>query len=313
MLIPKLHRDREAWERTWKSFDQNVSKTQARCHITRTNRLVTVSVHVLVSSLRFQEATLVLGMVLKHFDFIDHMNYQLKVKETLTLKPDQFIIRVRPRGGQPVMAVPGVAIQEPVKAGKKDEQEVVEAHDTPLLVLYGSNLGTAEGIAREIADTATNQGFRSEVAALDNRVGRLPTEGAVIIVSASYNGQPPSNARQFVEWLQHAEADEFKGVKYTVLGCGDHNWASTYQRIPRLIDEQLSSRGAKRLSSLGESDASGDFEKQVEDWTEQLWPDLARTLELNLNTGSKVNTAPCRCNLLVTGQLRRWLKRMMHM
>ena len=190
-----------------------------------------------------QEATLVLGMVLKHFDFIDHTDYQLKVKETLTLKPENFTIRVRARGGQPVMAVPGVALEKPAPAVKRKELDTANAHHTPMLVLYGSNLGTAEGIAREIADTARYQGFRSEVEALDNRVGNLPKEGAVIIVSASYNGQPPSNAKNFVEWIQHADANAFEGVRFAVLGCGDHNWASTYQRIPRLIDEQLSSKG----------------------------------------------------------------------
>lgn len=184
------------------------------------------------------------------------------------------------------MAVPGVAVEEPKPVAKRTEPDAANAHHTPMLVLYGSNLGTAEGIAREIADTARYQGFRSEVAALDDRVGQLPKDGVVIIVSASYNGQPPSNAKMFVEWIEHADANEFKGVRFAVLGCGDHNWASTYQRIPRLIDEQLSSRGAERLSPLGESDASGDFEKQVGDWTEQLWPDLARTMGLKLNTSS---------------------------
>ena len=31
------------------------------------------------------EAILIIGMILKHFQLIDHTNYQLKVKETLTI------------------------------------------------------------------------------------------------------------------------------------------------------------------------------------------------------------------------------------
>ncbi|MCK6073792.1 bifunctional cytochrome P450/NADPH--P450 reductase [Paenibacillus silvae] len=288
VLIPRLHRDKEAWGHDVEEFRPERFEDPSKVPHNAYKPFGNGQRACIGQQFALQEAALVLGMVLKHFDFIDHMNYQLDVKESLTLKPDHFIIRVRARGGQPVMAVPGGggAVQESTSAAKKSEMQAVYSHDTPLLVLYGSNLGTAEGIAREIADTATYQGFRSEVAALDERVGTLPKEGAVVIVSASYNGQPPSNAKKFVEWIEQADSDAFKGVKYTVLGCGDHNWASTYQRIPRLIDEHLSSRGAKRLSSLGESDASGDFEKQVEDWTEQLWPDLARTLELKLNTRS---------------------------
>ncbi|MET3942636.1 cytochrome P450/NADPH-cytochrome P450 reductase [Paenibacillus sp. PvP094] len=286
VLIPKLHRDRDAWGDDVEEFRPERFEDPSKVPHDAYKPFGNGQRACIGQQFALQEATLVLGMVLKHFDFIDHTDYQLKVKETLTLKPDHFTIRVRARGGQPVMAVPGVALEEPAPAVKRKELDTANAHHTPMLVLYGSNLGTAEGIAREIADTARYQGFRSEVEALDNRVGNLPKEGVVIIVSASYNGQPPSNAKNFVEWIQHADANAFEGVRFAVLGCGDHNWASTYQRIPRLIDEQLSSKGASRLSPLGESDASGDFEKQVEDWSEQLWPDLAHAMGLKLNSSS---------------------------
>lgn len=286
VLIPKLHRDRDAWGDDVEEFRPERFEDPSKVPHDAYKPFGNGQRACIGQQFALQEATLVLGMVLKHFDLIDHTNYQLKVKETLTLKPDHFTIRVRARGGLPVMAASGVSVQEPSSVAKRKEPDAANAHHTPMLVLYGSNLGTAEGIAREIADHARYQGFRSEVAALNDRVGKLPKEGAVIIVSASYNGQPPSNAKDFVEWIEHADHNEFEGVRFAVLGCGDHNWASTYQRIPHLIDEQLSSKGATRLSPLGESDASGDFEKQVEDWTEQLWPDLARALGLKLSSSS---------------------------
>ena len=43
------------------------------------------------------EAALVLGMVLHRFRLIDHEHYKLKIKETLTIKPDGFRLRVRRR------------------------------------------------------------------------------------------------------------------------------------------------------------------------------------------------------------------------
>ncbi len=51
-----------------------------------------------------QEATLVLGMVIQRFDLIDHTNYQLHTKTTLTVKPDEFAIQVRPRTDRPLDA-----------------------------------------------------------------------------------------------------------------------------------------------------------------------------------------------------------------
>ena len=47
-----------------------------------------------------QEATLVLGMLMQRFEFVDHANYQLKIKESLTLKPDGLTITIRPRAGR---------------------------------------------------------------------------------------------------------------------------------------------------------------------------------------------------------------------
>ncbi len=43
------------------------------------------------------EATLVMGMLLQHFEFIDYEDYKLDVKQTLTLKPGDFKIRIVPR------------------------------------------------------------------------------------------------------------------------------------------------------------------------------------------------------------------------
>ena len=74
-------------------------------------------------------------------------------------------------------------------------------HNTPLLVLYGSNLGTAEELATRVADLAEVNGFATKLAPLDDYVGKLPEQGGVLIFCASYNGAPPDNATQFVKWL----------------------------------------------------------------------------------------------------------------
>ncbi|MBV9582546.1 MAG: cytochrome P450 [Chloroflexi bacterium] len=44
-----------------------------------------------------QEAALVLGMLLQRFELVDSDQYQLHVKETLTIKPDEFRIQVKKR------------------------------------------------------------------------------------------------------------------------------------------------------------------------------------------------------------------------
>lgn len=282
VLIPKLHRDTAVWGEDVDVFRPERFEDPSRIPHHAYKPFGNGQRACIGQQFALQEATLVLGMVLRHFELIDHTNYQLKVKETLTLKPEGFTIRVKPRVTQAVygFSAAGARAGAAEKRTETAPAASVEAHNTPLLVLYGSNMGTAEGIARELADTARYQGFRSEVAPLNERVGKLPREGVVFIVSASYNGKPPSNAREFVQWLERTEPGELEGVRYAVFGCGDHNWASTYQHVPRLIDEQLAAKGASRLTVRGEADASGDFEKQVEDWTGRLWPEVLGALGL---------------------------------
>lgn len=180
-------------------------------------------------------------MMLKHFDFEDHTNYELDIKETLTLKPEGFVVKAKSKQ-IPLGGIPSPSREQ---SAKKERKTVENAHNTPLLVLYGSNMGTAEGTARDLADIAMSKGFAPQVATLDSHAGNLPREGAVLIVTASYNGHPPDNAKQFVEWLDQASADEVKGVRYSVFGCGDKNWATTYQKVPAFIDETLAAKGAK--------------------------------------------------------------------
>ncbi|MFN8636931.1 MAG: hypothetical protein U0893_24040 [Chloroflexota bacterium] len=71
--------------------------------------------------------------------------------------------------------------------------------------------GHRRGDCAEYGLEGTNRGFSAMVGPLDEYVKRLPTEGAVVIVAASYNGTPPNNAVQFVRWLSDQAADAFAG------------------------------------------------------------------------------------------------------
>ncbi|MCF2522886.1 cytochrome P450 [Bradyrhizobium sp. G127] len=218
------------------------------------------------------EAALALGMILQRFKLIDHTRYQMHLKETLTIKPDGFKIKVRARSDQDRTIVanrPGTAVAE--GAGSTAPARVRPGHNTPLLILYGSNLGTAEDLAHRVADLAEVNGFATKLAPLDDYVGNLKDQGGVIIFCASYNGAPPDNATQFVQWLNSdLPKDAFDGVRYAVFGCGNSDWLATYQSIPRLIDERLAMHGGKAAVARGEGDARDDLEGQFEKWFASL-------------------------------------------
>ncbi len=283
LLIPELHRDKSVWGQDAESFRperfEDISKIPHHAYKPFGNGQRAC----IGQQFALHEAVLVLGMVLQHFELIDHTDYQLEVKETLTFKPDGLTMKVKPRRKVQMFQTP--ATEEPEDT--VIEQQAIDSHGTPLLVLYGSNLGTAQGVARELSETARFKGFDSKAAALDDYAGNLPTDGAVVIVSASYNGNPPDNAARFMDWL--ATADSTEGVTYSVFGCGDRNWATTYQRVPSIIDEQLSANGASQLVERGEGDASEDFDGELEKWQGALWPALAERFSLDLETNTQAS------------------------
>lgn len=270
VLIPQLHRDKDAWGDNAEEFypERFEHPDQVPHHAYKpfgNGQRACIGMQFAL-----HEATLVLGMILQHFTFIDHTDYELDIKQTLTIKPGDFHIRVRPRNkGAVAAALPAAEkAAEDVEKEKRDTKgaSIIGLDNRPLLILYGSDTGTAEGVARELADTAGMHGVRTETAPLNDRIGKLPKEGALLIITSSYNGKPPSNAGQFVQWLEEVKPGELEGVRYAVFGCGDHNWAATYQAVPRLIDEKLAEKGAERFSSRGEGDVSGDFEGKLDEW-----------------------------------------------
>ncbi|WRP07690.1 bifunctional cytochrome P450/NADPH--P450 reductase [Rossellomorea aquimaris] len=281
LIIPELHRDPSVWGDDAESFRPERFEDPSSIPYHAYKPFGNGQRACIGQQFALHEATLVLGMILQHFDLIDHREYQLDVKETLTLKPDGLTMRVSPR--KPVMSFTAASSEEVISEKKAEQASLESSHGTPLHILFGSNMGTAEGIARDLAETGRQQGFITEVAPLNDFTGGLPTEGAVLIVSASYNGNPPDNADAFVSWLNETEEGTLNGVRYAVFGCGDHNWATTYQRIPTFIDEQMEQKGAHRLSNTGHGDASDDFEGDYEKWSDALWPNLAKELNIELH------------------------------
>ena len=287
VLLPMLHRDPSVWGETAEVFnpDNFLPEREAALPPNAYKPFGNGQRACIGRQFAMQEAALVIGMILQRFKLIDHKNYELKIKETLTLKPENLRIKVRPRDDYESRITHYETEKmentaDFVEGSNKNLQ--VPKHETPLLALYGSNMGTAEEIARRIAADADENGFRVKIAPLDDFAKRLPKEGLLFISSASYNGLPPDNAAEFCEWLKDETLppDILKGVTYAVFGCGNRDWASTFQAIPRFIDKRLSELGAKRLYELGEGDARDDFEGQFQNWYQPLRTEVAKELNL---------------------------------
>ncbi len=303
LLLPALHRDPAVWGERAEIFDpDNFLPERERARPTNAYKPFGNGQRACIGrQFAMQESALVIGMMLQRFRLIDHKRYQLKLKETLTIKPEGLKIKVRPRVRKAVAAPAAVTPEAPARRNGAATSGATAAappaqlpgHGTPLLVLFGSNLGTSEDAARRVADISAAQGFDVRVAWLDDFAGKLPTAGGVLIVCASYNGAPPDNAAAFYQWLQDGMApDALAGVQYAVFGCGNRNWASTYQAVPRFIDDKLAEYGAQRLFARGEGDAQEDLDGQFRAWRIALWQQVAKDLGVTIDAKAESDTRP---------------------
>ncbi|WP_189788815.1 cytochrome P450, partial [Streptomyces capitiformicae] len=276
ILIPQLHRD-PAWGENVELFDPDrfLPEREEERPVHLFKPFGSGERACIGRQFALHEATLVLALVIHRYRLIDHTNYQLKIKQSLTIKPDEFTLNLARRtSGERRLPTAAALVAGNAPAGQ-DRPAVRRATGTALTLLHGSNLGTCAGIAGDLAEDGDERGFTPSVASLNDAVGKLSAGGGpVVIVAASYNGRPTDDATEFVTWLEGLEPGALDGLQYAVLGVGDRNWAATYQRVPTLIDERLTAAGATSLLERGAADAAGDFAGTVDRWTGELWTAL---------------------------------------
>ena len=143
----------------------------------------------------------------------------------------------------------------------------------PLLILFGSQTGTAEGLAKKVAKESQQRGFAPKVLALnDYESANLPAVNKAVIISSTWgDGEPPDNAANFWSWLNAETAPRLDNLNFAVLGLGDKNY-SNFCGASKKFDTRLESLGAKRLMPRGECDA--DYETAAKSWIDGLWQKL---------------------------------------
>ena len=241
----------------------------------------------------WQEALLVLAVILQNFDIrLDDPHYEMRVKQTLTLKPRDFYIHTTPRKGLDATAIQRSMLSTDIAPHSNGvnghSSSIVSDKLDDLLILFGSNTGTCQTLATRLAADAMSHGYQGKVLDMDSGIADIETAKNAVVITASYEGQPPDNAAHFVEWVE-SKADNLNltSLHYAIFGCGHSDWATTFQRIPSLVDDKLEQAKAQRLVPRGVSDAAkGDIFSDFDEWADsKFWPALA-----NLH-GDKLKTS----------------------
>ena len=219
------------------------------------------------------EATMAIARLVHRYRLIDSQHYVLQWDSEGSRRPVGFHLDlIRRTPGDRHRAAPA----EPSTVTGQQSQAVSPIKTgTTLAILHGSNLGTCRALAGQLAQEATDIGCTATVGPLDDAAGGLPAADATLIVASSYNGQATDDARAFFAWLNDKDAALSGSPNFAVLGVGDHNWADTYQAVPRRIDERLAELGGRCLVPMGAADTSGDLTGTVEEFSGALWGALS--------------------------------------
>lgn len=135
----------------------------------------------------------------------------------------------------------------------------------PLTILYGSQSGNGEALAKQFAKTAGKSGFQAKAIDMgDYQSDRLSKENHLLLICSTYgDGEPPDTARALHSYLLSDKASKLENMKYSVLGLGDSSYPD-FNQCAIEFDQRLAELGAKRVCDSKFCDV--DFEEPAEVW-----------------------------------------------
>jgi sulfite reductase (NADPH) flavoprotein alpha-component len=145
--------------------------------------------------------------------------------------------------------------------------EATERPLRPLLILFGSQTGTAEGLAQRISAHAAEAGFAPRVMEANAATTvEWASHKRLIVVTSTYGeGDMPDNAQGFWDWLKTDAAMALAHLDYAVLALGDSSYEH-FCAAGKKIDERLAELGAKRANPR--SDCDVDYAATAKEWTQ---------------------------------------------
>ncbi|QTN32771.1 flavodoxin domain-containing protein [Akkermansiaceae bacterium] len=129
----------------------------------------------------------------------------------------------------------------------------------PVTVLFGSQTGTAEGLAKKLVKTLKKGNFEpniQDMAAYDR--DNLAKEKNLLVITSTYgDGEPPDSALGFHTWLMSEAAPSLAGVNFSVLSLGDSSYPDFCQ-CGIEFDTRLEALGANRILARVDVDVDPD-------------------------------------------------------
>jgi len=135
----------------------------------------------------------------------------------------------------------------------------------PLLVLYGSQTGTAERLAHLCGRDAAQRGYQARVMGMERfkEIEWLKETKVLAITSTYGDGDMPDNAQAFWDFLQSDQAPKLSQLQYSVLALGDTNYPQ-FCAAGIALDGRLEGLGARRVYPRVDCDL--EYEVKAKEW-----------------------------------------------
>ena len=141
-------------------------------------------------------------------------------------------------------------------------------------VLYGSQTGNSEGLAKKTAQHLEEKGFQVTLSSMSefkpNSLKKI--DNLLIIVSTHGEGDPPDNALSFHEYVHGRRAPKLDHLSFSVLSLGDSSY-EFFCQTGKEFDERLKELGGTRLFDRVDCDL--DYDEPFSEWLQGVASSLS--------------------------------------
>lgn len=161
-----------------------------------------------------------------------------------------------------------------VRAAHEAAKPIDDAAGTPLTIAYGSQSGNCEALSKDLRKLARASGFKPDVVELNTLDSEALAEvrHLLVVCSTFGEGDPPDNAKSFVDLLLSDQAPQLSELSFSVCALGDRSYTH-FCKSGIDIDQRLGELGATRLVDRIDCDVA--YEDDWAKWKQDVFANEA--------------------------------------